>query len=92
MNLSVPEIMLLMLLGGIIGAVINAKKGWSPLVGFLGGVLLGPCLVWLFLIQRDNPEGLGLRKCPFCAEWVKKKASVCTFCNKELQPAVPPIV
>jgi hypothetical protein len=92
MGLSGPEILFLATpwagIGGIIGANINAKKGHSGLVGFLGGALLGPCLVWLFLLQRDNR----LRKCPFCAEWIKKEASVCRFCNKELRPAAPPIV
>jgi hypothetical protein len=77
------------LLGGIIGAVINAKKGHSGLVGFLRGLLLGPILVWLFLIQRDNEKGLGLRKRPFCSEWDKKEALLCRFSKKELPPAVP---
>ncbi len=77
------------IVGGVMGAVINTKKGYSGLVGFLGGALLGPVLVWLFLLGGDNKKGLGLKKCPYCAEWVKKQATVCKFCQRELPPTVP---
>ena len=76
------------LVGGIIGTIINVKKGWNGPVGFLGGALLGPVLVWLLLLTPENSEGLGNRKCPYCAEMVKKEASVCKHCRKDLIPVV----
>jgi len=27
-----------------------------------------------------------LRECPFCAEWIKAKARICRFCNREVPP------
>jgi len=76
-------------IGGIIGAAINTRKGWDATVGFFGGFILGPVLVWLFLLQSDNKKGMGLKKCPYCAEWVKRKATVCRYCHKELPPDIP---
>ena len=32
------------------------------------------------------PE-LGTRKCPYCAEAIKREATVCRFCNRDLVPA-----
>jgi hypothetical protein len=74
------------IVGGVIGAVINSKKGYDGLVGFMAGALLGPVLVWLFLLPG---KGLGLKKCPYCAEWVKKQSTVCRFCQREIPPVVP---
>lgn len=31
------------------------------------------------------------RKCPFCAESIKTEATVCRFCQKELQPSPKPV-
>ena len=74
------------LVGGLFGAAICSKKGINALAGFLAGALVGPCLVWLFLLVSDNKKGLGLKECPYCAEWVKKQATVCKFCQKGLVP------
>jgi hypothetical protein len=50
-------------------------------------MLLGPAFVWLLLLANDDKDALGLKKCPHCAEWVKKEAKVCKFCHKDLAPA-----
>ena len=31
-----------------------------------------------------------IKKCPFCAEYVKAEALICRFCNKELEVEIPP--
>ena len=80
----IPWLIFHIIVGGVIGAVINVKKGHNGLVGFLGGALLGVFLVWLFLLQKDSKKGLGLKKCPFCAEYVKREATVCKHCGKDL--------
>lgn len=44
-------------------------------------------LPWSILMKTDeNLIALenGLKKCPRCAEWVKKEAKVCRYCNAEL--------
>ncbi len=28
----------------------------------------------------------GLRKCPYCSNWIMKEADVCKFCGKDLPP------
>jgi len=66
--------------GAVIGAVINGRKGHSPLVGFLGGALLGPVLVWLLLLSKSKKH----RKCPFCAERIRREAKVCRYCQREV--------
>lgn len=67
-------------LGGTFGARINSMKGYSGLEGFLYGVLLGP-FVLLLNVRRDNPR---MKRCPYCAKWAKKEATVCKLCRTEL--------
>jgi hypothetical protein len=64
---------------------------WAAwLWGFVVGVTLAPTLSWLRgLAEEVRNKALGLKKCPFCAGWVGKKANVCKFCHKEMPPAVP---
>lgn len=54
----------------------------SGVVTILGAILLGFSSVG----SRSSPSG-GLKKCPFCAEFVKSEALFCKHCGKELPPA-----
>jgi hypothetical protein len=66
-------------------------QAWeNRLDGFAAGVVLGPVLAWLWgLAVAAGKKGPGLKKCPYCAEWVKKGANLCKFCHQEMPPAVP---
>jgi hypothetical protein len=68
---------------GLIAAYIYNQKGRSAAVGCMGGFILGPIGILLALLTRPN-----LKKCPYCAEYIKPEAVVCKHCGKELvEPA-----
>lgn len=56
----------------------------SPVIGLIVGIVMSPKKE--VLERRSLAAGEG-RKCPFCAEVVKREAVVCRFCGKDL-PAV----
>lgn len=71
------------LLGGAIGAAAAQRKGFSVAGGVVGGIILGPLAVLMFLVSGVS-SSKEARKCPYCAEWIKPEATVCKHCHKEL--------
>lgn len=65
-------------LGALIGVAAASTKGFSIAGGVIGGILLGPLAILMFLVSGSG------RKCPFCAEYVKNEATVCKHCGKDL--------
>jgi hypothetical protein len=69
----------------------------SPLLGLIFAALASPSAKG---IERNQLASGMMQKCPFCAEVIKKEASVCRYCGKDLSPAllnrkpnqIPPIV
>lgn len=55
----------------------------TPLVGILAAFLSRPNRA---VAERQRIATGDERKCPFCAELVKREATVCRFCSKELPP------
>lgn len=76
-------------LGGLIGIAAAQKKGFSVVVGLIGGILLGPLAVLMFAVSGVSSSDKA-RKCPHCAEWIKREATVCKHCHKDVGPAKRP--
>jgi hypothetical protein len=59
------------------------------------GFVLGLFLSWIgvlivALLPALHSEASGERKCPHCAEWVKREASVCRFCGRDIAELAAP--
>jgi hypothetical protein len=71
------------LLGALIGYAVATTRGWSPVGGIIGGMLLG-ILSPLMLFVDGTTSADRTRVCPKCAERVKVQAVVCRYCGSEL--------
>src|SRR5574340_1276946 len=86
------ELIFVWLVCGIITAAIGSNKGRSGCGWFIVGILLGPLGIILALVMSPNVaqvEQQSLksgesRKCPYCAELVKREAIVCKHCGRDL--------
>jgi hypothetical protein len=74
-------------LGALIGLAAAQRRGFSPVAGAAGGALLGPLSVLLFFVSGVASKNDRQRKCPFCAEWIKREALVCKHCGKNVPKA-----
>ena len=63
-----------------IGVTAAQKRGFSVVMGVIGGFLLGPLCFLMFFVTDKRP------KCPQCAEAVKPEARVCKHCHNTLTP------
>jgi hypothetical protein len=71
------------LLGALLGVLAAQKRGFNVVGAALGGALLGPLAFLMFfmsgLVSSDKKK-----KCPFCAEFVKREAIVCPHCQRDI--------
>jgi hypothetical protein len=81
--MDVSTIIGLWVLGGlVVGGLIGDRKGRTA-VGAVLGLLLGP-MGWLIVaLGPDYKHATETKKCPFCAEVVKREAVVCKHCGRE---------
>ena len=84
------------LFSGYAGMTIWARKGGRPGGGFFVGGLLGALGVFILVLAKPRQTEIdsvarseGLVRCPHCAEPIKREASVCWHCQREVTaPAV----
>ena len=63
------------ILFGLIGYTIGIKKGYDPVIALVSGLILGIFSPLMLLFTSK------VKKCPQCAESVKKEAKICRFCG-----------
>ena len=83
---------------GLAGGSVTRGKGRGGAPGYLLGFLLGPLGLLIAVVLPRNEAGVeaaalesgARRRCPQCAELVRREAVKCRHCGAELEPAAPP--
>lgn len=93
------EIFIFWLAFSIIPAIIANNKGRSGFGFFLLSVLLSPLIGIIAalvakpnikIVETNQIKSGEAKKCPYCAEMIKREAKVCQYCGKDVPAPFDP--
>ena len=74
------ELLLVIWIASVLAAAVIATRKGNPIGGTFLGIVLGPIGLLIVLLSGSANRVA----CPFCAEKILKKATVCPHCQREV--------